>query len=224
MNGPQDLGGMQGFGRVHPEHDEPLFHAPWEARAMALTVAMGATGTWNIDQSRSRRESMTPGSYYVSSYYEIWLSGLEGLLQDFSLVSAQELAEARMITRAAPVKRVLMRDKVEAALKAGSPTTRAAPDGVTPRFAIGQRVMSINAHPSHHTRLPRYARGKPGRIIAEHGFHVFADSNAQGFGECPQMLYTVEFDARVLWGPDTTASSVCVDCFESYLLPAGEAS
>jgi nitrile hydratase subunit beta len=191
---------------------------------MALTVAMGATGTWNIDQSRSRRESMVPADYYVSSYYEIWLSGLEGLLQDFSLASAQELAEGRMLLPAASLRLVLASDKVSSVLRAGAPTSRPAPAGSAPRFKTGERVVSVNAHPPHHTRLPRYARGKPGRIVAEHGFHVFADSNAQGLGEAPQVLYTVEFDAHALWGPDTTASSICVDCFESYLLPAGEAS
>ena len=34
MNGAQDLGGMMGFGPVVPEPDEPLFHAPWEKRAL----------------------------------------------------------------------------------------------------------------------------------------------------------------------------------------------
>jgi len=33
-------------------------------------------------------------------------------------------------------------------------------------------------------------------------------------------LYTVRFDAKELWGPDTTAGSVCVDCWEPYLEPA----
>ncbi|HBR38098.1 MAG TPA: nitrile hydratase subunit beta, partial [Sulfitobacter pontiacus] len=34
MNGGADLGGMMGFGPVVQEEDEPLFHAPWEARAL----------------------------------------------------------------------------------------------------------------------------------------------------------------------------------------------
>ena len=39
MNGAQDLGGVMGFGPIAPEKDEPLFHAPWEKRALALTPA-----------------------------------------------------------------------------------------------------------------------------------------------------------------------------------------
>ena len=58
MNGAQDMGGMMGFGPVLPEKDEPVFHAPWERRAFALTLAMGAPGGWNIDQGRAARESL----------------------------------------------------------------------------------------------------------------------------------------------------------------------
>lgn len=221
MNGPQDLGGLQGFGPVHPETDEPLFHAPWEARAMALTVALGASGTWNIDQSRFRRESLPPALYYASSYYEIWLGGLEGLLQDFGLASAQEILQGRSLGPVRAIGRVLKSEDVAAALRRGSPTTRPAPDARRPALAVGDEVATINAHPAHHTRLPRYVRGKRGRVIAQHGFHVFADSNAQGLGEDPQVLYTVEFDAHELWGADTTADSVCVDCFEPYLSAVG---
>ena len=53
MNGVHDMGGLQGFGPVQIEADEPLFHAAWERRALGLTLAMGATGQWNIDLSRA---------------------------------------------------------------------------------------------------------------------------------------------------------------------------
>src|SRR5699024_6709070 len=50
MNGPQDLGGRHGFGPVAPEKDEPIFHAPWERRALAVTLAAGAMGHWSLDE------------------------------------------------------------------------------------------------------------------------------------------------------------------------------
>ena len=50
-----------------------------------------------------------------------------------------------------------------------------------------------------------------------HGAHVFPDSNALGAGEKPQWLYAVRVEARDLWGPDTTATAVFVDCWEPYL-------
>jgi nitrile hydratase len=71
-------------------------------------------------------------------------------------------------------------------------------------------------NPIGHTRLPRYARGKAGEIVAVHGTHVFPDSNAHGMGEDPQWLYTVRFSARELWGKDTK-DAVCIDLWEPYL-------
>ena len=55
MNGGHDLGGMHGLGPVAPEPAEPVFHAPWERRAFALTLAMGAHGRWTLDRSRFAR-------------------------------------------------------------------------------------------------------------------------------------------------------------------------
>jgi nitrile hydratase len=56
-----------------------------------------------------------------------------------------------------------------------------------------------------------------------HGAHVYPDTSAHGLGEQPRWLYTVRFAAAELWGDDTTAASVCVDCWEPYLLPDGSA-
>jgi nitrile hydratase subunit beta len=218
MNGPQDLGGLQGFGVVIPEPGQPIFHALWEAKAMALVVAMGASGSWNIDRSRFCRESLPPAIYYGSSYYEIWLGGLERLLDESNLVSPGELKTSRSEGAAKAIKRTLKAADVEATLLRGSPTNREVP-GQGPKFKVGDWIVAQNEHPTHHTRLPRYVRGKAGQVTATHGFHVFPDTNAQGLGEAPQVLYTVEFNAKTLWGEHTTASSVCVDCFESYLLP-----
>jgi len=80
MNGPHDMGGMQCFGPVRPERDEPLFHHDWERRALGIVVAMGATGRWNLDMSRAARESLPPATYLASSYYEIWIRAMERLL------------------------------------------------------------------------------------------------------------------------------------------------
>ena len=91
MNSVHDMGGMQAFGPVRPEADEPVFHAAWEKRALALTLAMGATGQWNIDLSRSARESLPPALYLGSSYYQIWLNALENLMRERGLASGRGL-------------------------------------------------------------------------------------------------------------------------------------
>jgi nitrile hydratase len=220
VNGAHDMGGQHGFGPVRPEPDEPVFHADWERRAFALTVAMGMTGTWNLDASRFARESLPPATYLSSSYYEIWLGALERQLVEHGLVSIDELERGRALTaRPAPVARTLAAADVPATLGRGGPTVREAPR--PPRFAAGDRVRARNMHPPTHTRLPRYVRGHVGTVEQVRDCHVFPDTNAEGLGEQPQWLYTVRFDARELWGEEAEpTANVSVDAFESYLEPA----
>jgi nitrile hydratase len=85
---------------------------------------------------------------------------------------------------------------------------------------VGAAVVTRNIHPSGHTRLPRYARGKLGAIAAHRGCHVFPDANAHGLGEQPQHVYGVRFDAGELWGEAAEPNQrVYLDLWESYLLP-----
>ena len=95
MNGAHDLGGMHGFGPVAAEPEEPVFHADWERRCFAITVAAGFLGEWNIDASRYARERMAPALYLGTSYYEHWLHGLQTLLVERGLLTEAEI-EARM--------------------------------------------------------------------------------------------------------------------------------
>ena len=215
MNGAQDLGGMHGFGPVLAEPDEAPFHTDWERRVLAITLAMGATGKWNIDMSRAARESLPPAQYLARSYYEIWFEGLKKLLLNARLVSTEEIEEGESKSAAVASARVLMADQVADVLARGSSSNRPAPGEA--RFLIGDIVRTRQINPATHTRLPRYCRGKRGSIVAVHGAHSFPDSNAIGQGEQPQWLYTVRFAAVELWGADTTSASVCVDCWESYL-------
>jgi nitrile hydratase len=219
MNGAHDMGGVHGFGPVEPEPNEPPFHADWERRAFALTLAMGPAGGWNLDMSRSAREDRPPEDYLAKSYYEIWLAGLERLLAARSLVAKDEIAAGCMLHPPKPVKRTLSPDDVGKVLYRGGPTAREA--RVPARFKPGHRVRARNIHPRTHTRLPRYVRGHVGIVEEVRGCHVFPDSNATGAGENPQWLYTVRFDGRELWGPDgDPTSKVSVDAWEPYLEPA----
>ena len=104
MNGAHDLGGMHGFGPVGPEADEPVFHAEWERRAFALTLAMGFAGQWNLDKSRHARETMPPGEYLATTYYEHWLFGLDALLAERGLLEG-EPAKLRHGWRPATLRR-----------------------------------------------------------------------------------------------------------------------
>jgi nitrile hydratase len=216
MNGPQDLGGQMGFGPVAPEKDEPIFHAEWEKRALGVTLATGAFGAWNIDESRHARESLPPADYYASSYYQIWIKALEVLLQRHGFVSAADLAAGTAVDPAATPKRVLKAEDVPATLARGGPCDRAVAEPA--RFRAGDHVRTKNFNPTGHTRLPRYARAKRGVVEAVCGGFVFPDSNAHGKGENPQWLYTVVFDGAEIWGEGADPTlTVSVDAWESYL-------
>jgi nitrile hydratase len=218
MDGAHDMGGVAGYGRVVPEPNEPAFHAAWERRAFALTLAMAKPGGWTIDMSRFARENRPPLDYLSKSYFEIWLAGLERLMNERELVQPDEIDAARPLhpPKAVPV---LLADEVAAMLRRGAPTARPATQPA--RFAIGDRVRARDLHPPTHIRLPRYVRGHVGVIELLHGCHVFADASAAGRGENPQWLYTVTFDGRELWGADGDPSvRISVDAWESYLEPA----
>lgn len=207
-----------GFGPVAPETDEPVFHAEWERRAMALTSAMDATGEWTLDMSRHANERIPPAQYLSMSYYEIWIAGLVDLMTAAGLVTGEEVASGRMTTPARKVRGKLLAEELPAILAKGDPAMR--PSTRAARYGLGGKVRTRNTHPSGHTRLPLYLRGHVGEIIRLHGTHVFPDSNAHGVGENPQVLYTVRFSARDIWGASRhPRDTISADLWEPYLEP-----
>jgi nitrile hydratase len=214
-----DLGGTTAAGSIVPEPEGELFHHAWEPRVLAMVVAAGATGRWNIDMSRRYRETLP--DYADLSYYEIWLAGLERMLQDRGLVTSQELAAGHSLQEPAEVAGVLTADRVAAALAHGRRADR-EPSGPA-RFAVGDRVRTRAGNVDHHTRLPGYVAGRVGTVERVHGAHVFPDTHAHDLGEQPQWLYTVVFEASDLWDDAAPGQTVSVDLWESYLHPAGAA-
>jgi nitrile hydratase len=219
MNGGQDLGGMMGFGPVVPDPEHVRFHADWEKRVLAMNLASGALRRWSIDASRHARETLHPAEYLSSSYYQIWLKGLEKLLLADGLVSAAELAAGHAIDPALPMPPALQADQVAGVLARGTNYLR--PETAPARFAVGQAVRTRNIHPTGHTRLPRYARGKVGVVDRVHGVFVLPDARAHGPEEDPQWLYTVRFTGPELWGEGADPTlEVSIDAWEGYLDPA----
>lgn len=215
MNGPQDLGGRHGFGAVVPEDETEIFHADWERKVLGITLACGALGHWNIDVSRHARESLPPAVYLSSSYYKIWLLGLTKLLQTAGELTPEEVSQGQKLAPGLRPERRLPAEKVPGVLSAGGPANR---DGPAPRYAVGDRVRLRNHQPAGHTRLPGYARGATGVIEAQHGCHVYPDSNAQGHGEAPCPLYTVAIAASELFGDSAEPGvTVSIDAWEPYL-------
>ncbi len=209
------MGGMHGMGPVLIEKDEPVFHAPWEARVYALQRATGFLGKWNIDMSRFSRERMPPAEYLGATYYERWLFGLQTLLVEQGLVTAQELATGRAATTASET--AVLRGSDVAALMRGRLSARVAAD-VPSKFKPGDPVVARRINPAGHTRLPRYVRGRHGTIDNDHGVFTFPDTNAMSRDPKPQHCYSVRFTARELWGLEGTArDSVYLDLFDDYL-------
>jgi len=215
VNGVHDMGGMHGFGRVGTEPDEPVFHAPWEGRVLAMNRAMGYLGLWNIDIGRFSRETLPPHVYLGSSYYKKWELGLEKLCVQFGLVSDDELAVGHALHPTKPVKRTLTAAEAPKSL---SRSSFERPASAPAKFKAGDRVRARNINPLSHTRLPRYARGRSGVVECIRGCHVFPDAVAAGKGEDPHWLYTVVFDARELWGEAADPTiKVSIEAWEPYL-------
>ena len=217
MNGIHDMGGMQDMGPIKYEKNEPVFHAPWEGRVYAMSAAVTATGKLRLGL-RPPIENLPAGEYLRMSYYELWLTSLTERLVASELVTRTEIESGRAAlgsTKAALA--VSPADAVTAIFRI--PARRK--EWVAPRFQTGQPVRARNINPVAHTRLPRYARGKAGTIDRDHGVFAFADTNAYGFGDKPQHLYSVRFSARELWGDQAPPQdAVYLDLYDDYLEPA----
>ena len=179
MNGVHDMGGMDGFGKVEPEPNEPMFHDRMGRRVLAMVRAMGAAGALNIDTSRFYRETLPPHVYLGSSYYKKWLLGLEDTAGRARALSPPRRSRpATRCSRRKPLKRgKFTLDDVERVMVRGK-FGRAAP--APAKFKAGDRVRAKNIHPATHTRLPRYVRGHVGVVERDHGCHVFPDTAAIG--------------------------------------------
>jgi nitrile hydratase len=191
---------MHGFGPMQPEANEPVFHARWEARVRAITGA-GLRRYWHLDEFRRAIERIPADKYLRASYYEKWLYAAESIMLEKGVITKEELETGHA---AGPPPKPTYQHHEPPSLKA--------------RFKPADRVVTRIVHPSGHTRLPRYARGKHGVVRTVNGPFLLPDANAYGKPPVWQACYAVEFSARDLWGHDAPADDrVCVDLWESYL-------
>jgi nitrile hydratase beta subunit len=208
---------MHGFGLVAPERDELYFHEPWEARMFGLEQAVTYPDGMTSDIFRFQRENMPPVEYLTRTYYEHWYYIVVSLLLRAGQITREELRTGRADASAVRRSDAMQAGAVATAFRESGKSSRAVLN--SPRFIVGQPVVTRNLNSEGHTRLPRYARGKRGSIHAWRGAHVFADASARGDGEQPEHLYCVGIPARVLWGEDASARDVVfLDLWESYLV------
>lgn len=219
-----DLGGKQGCAALDYDPDVPVFAERWEASVFAMSRALGAFGvTKNSDQFRHAVERIDPAAYLTHGYYGRWLGGLENLLIEANELSQAQLQERALQLGAALTDLVAARPNPRPPRipEKTDPSSSERPLQHPPKYLIGDKVSTQRYGVPGHTRLPAYARGAVGEVVAHHGGWVFPDTNAMGAGEQPEHLYTVCFSATELWGPAAEAgANVRLDLFEPYLRTA----
>jgi nitrile hydratase len=194
-----DLGGVQGFGPVEVEANEPVFHAEWERRAFRVSIA--ATG--HTRGLRHAIERMDPVWYLSSPYYEHWLTG-----------TATGLIEAGVIDKTELDERLGAPFDVASSVRAAR-LTDAGMSSREYRFAVGDAVRVREWHPLGHTRAPRYAQGKRGVVVRLDGVFSVPDVAYHCDSTREEPTYSVRFESLVLWGEP--GDPVHVDLWESYL-------
>jgi len=219
MNGVHDLGGMHGFGPVVREENEPVFHSDWEKRVFGMVLTAMGRRVCNVDEFRRAIERMPPPGYLAATYYEKWLYALEALLVEKGVATPEEIRSGHAAAPASATAAGTLDDGSGGVESFDSSAVKLRYDrSYKAGFKVGDRVVARNFNPQHHTRLPRYARGKRGVVRYDHGVFVFPDTHAHGQGGKPQHVYTVAFDARELWGADRNQRApVYLDCWEDYL-------
>ena len=221
MNGIHDIGGMDNIGPVNIEKDEPVFHDDWERKVYAMTLATMGAGIFVTDEVRYVTETIPPRDYLTFKYYEKWLYSLEQLMLQKNVITREELESGKVMApeltadvEAAPVERMQygMNNRIPVFVETDIP----------PKFKAGDTIIARNINPLHHTRIPRYIRGRRGVVEQDHGIFLLPDTNAHGGPDKPQHVYNVRFSARELWGEDAPANdSVYIDLFDDYMDPAG---
>ena len=225
MDGIHDMGGVEGYGHLPYQPEEKAeVHQRWEAVSGAAMFALLRSGLTNIDAHRHRIERIDPTRYLPISYWGRWLAAVEAVAVDQGITDTEEIeatirAQGHDPTRSAPPPRLHPVDGLES--RHNDPTFIRAVDR-PPRFAVGDPVRTLSHPPQQgHHRLPRYCRGRLGRIERSYPAFTLPDTVAHGRGEHPTYVYAVAFAAAELWGPDADPTQTChLDLFETYLLPA----
>ncbi|MDO6680674.1 MULTISPECIES: nitrile hydratase subunit beta [Oceanospirillaceae] len=229
MNGIHDMGGLHGFGLVNVDPNEPVFTTEWGSRIFCMVQVIDGLGVWNLDEHRHEIELMQPEDYISHTYYGRWMFAMERILYRRNILSLNEV-EQRVAEIAADKREfaplhsegrnwpLAEADKIPWGAWRKEVT-------VEPIFAEGQWVRVRNIHPPGHTRVTGYTRGKSGQVFRVNDqAWVLPDTRAHHQGENLQAVYTVRFEAQVLWGEAHAEpnSYVYIDLSEDHLEPEQE--
>lgn len=215
MDGIHDVGGMQGFGHVQELTGAGPFAEPWEGKAFAIGALSARIAGANLHAFRHAIERVPPAEY-LAGYWNRWTMGAQIMMEDSGILTDEEVRARAARLRGEDVPEPPRPEPHKPQMASGGAGNLRQLD-TPPAFAVGDRVRAADAHPSGHTRLPRYARGRVGAVTAVRPSAVFPDTAAHFEGENPQHCYSVEFDSRELWGPDAEQFTLSLDLFEPYL-------
>lgn len=215
MDGTHDLGGRQGFGPVPVESGDAPFSQDWEWRMWALARSAIAHDI-TIDWFRHGLERMVPADYLTYRYFQKWCTNYLMLLIDNGAVTMDEVLAGHVENPGDPAPAKSL-DDVLAVTRENNFSFEISVD-TEPRFAVGDTVKTRRLMPADHTRLPGYARGATGMVIAYRGAHALPDKGVHGVHEGDH-LYTVSFTARELWGADANPKdTVMLELWECYFV------
>ena len=185
MDGVHDLGGIDGFGPVEREADEPVFHADWERRVFRVNIAAGMAGrrtagcsatassAW-IQPTTSRRPTTSIGSRCRRLCS---VAAWSRHRPTSTRRGGQFLLSRR--DRGVPPDRPQLLIALEPQLRCRRPGARA-------------RVAPVWSHPA----APRYVQGKRGVVVRPDGTFSAPDIEAHGGASASIPTYSVRFSTR----------------------------
>ena len=222
MNGIHDMGGMHGFGPIDIETGEPVFREEWEGRVYGMVTGIREEhDVYGPYGSRHYIESIPPARYLASSYYERWMLALQAALVNKGLLTADEIDDRARQFTTDPTSETPKRldpelaDRVRQRIYAPQPLEQRV--STVPLFSVGDEIVVRNIHPEGHTRLPRYVRGKRGKIARIYGAQGFQDEPTIA-DSSPQHVYSAVFEASELWGRNAEPNQrLYIDMWECWM-------
>ena len=206
MEGIHDLGGMDGFGEIVVEPNEPVFHEEWQKTSfLVMSAAFATVRNHSADEYRHAVERMDPAHYLQAHYYERMLTATVTLLVEKGVLDIEDLEK-----RAGgifPLSRPVADDPIA--------DLQPQPEA---RFIVGDRVRVKEFYPKGHVRAPRFCRGKEGVVLHVAPKFNFPDASAHDGQKRKEHTYHVEFEAQHIWrNVEAENDTVVVDLWDSYL-------
>ena len=220
MSGLDDPGGIDNLGPIGWSPAEPVFDHDWERRVFAIMFICAVHGyVRNNDEARRGMADMNGRDYLATPYYEHWYHAIRMMMLEKGVASDEELDTGK--SHAPKDPEVVPFGPLHLQMLATHGMLHVASEGPAARYQPGDVVKTKLFHSREFTRLPRYVRGKFGRIVKHVGYSPWPEELTRR-DTGPMAVYTVEFDFAEVWGEDAEGANdkLYLELWEEYLLPA----